>query len=401
VPLLAGLPKSAHRLPPPHLSPLLFRCLWSLFPRRAAQVTSAEAFPVALQLNASDSTGLDLLLVSRPCAGCVRVVLRWGAAPKDLDLHVTNVTAPPGDPESWSLLAATEHSYYNQTGENWGGVTLDADSQEGFGPETVTWTANSASGVYYVAVVVFETNETFTAASAGDTSVAVYGGEGLLGLFAPTGSAIEGLRLWTVIKVTKTSEGGYVLAAWNSSGGASDTNGEGTGSGASNATNGSGGNGTAGGGEADGGSTSSGVSNATNGSGGNGTDGGGEADGGSTSSGESNATNGSGGGGTDGGGEADGGSTSSGVSNATNGSGGGGTDGGGEADGGSTSSGASNATNGSGGDYTDGGGGAGGAGDGGGGARDGGGGNSSNLKISLHLRSSQVGSRVMARCLDA
>merc|ERR1712216_447254 len=89
-----------------------------------------------------------ILMVDLPASPKeIIVVLDWGKVPWDLDLWVVK---GGGEEEESS-------TYWAERGPN-GGVRLDLDNTESFGPETVTFTANTFPGVYRVAVNVYSAN---------------------------------------------------------------------------------------------------------------------------------------------------------------------------------------------------------------------------------------------------
>jgi len=77
---------------------------------------------------------LDVMVVPVMNAGQIRVVLSWGANPPDLDVRLLT----PMGCEVW---------YNNLRCTNGESVQLDADSTNGYGPETMTFN-QVASGIY-------------------------------------------------------------------------------------------------------------------------------------------------------------------------------------------------------------------------------------------------------------
>lgn len=80
----------------------------------------------------------DVVLSPSLDAGQFRAVLRWGAAPLDLDSHI--------------LFSDGVHIYFENTGSAvdspW--VNLDLDDTNGFGPETITISRLTTDGMYLV-----------------------------------------------------------------------------------------------------------------------------------------------------------------------------------------------------------------------------------------------------------
>jgi hypothetical protein len=159
-------------------------------------------------------TSAHTTLVRRPCNLCVRVVLEWGAAadgPADLDLRVLNIApqlpAPPA--ARWRPEGCQEPNevYWASSGPKFGGVSLDVDFTDGYGPETVTFADGVTDGAYHVAVSVYTTgDEASPAVLGGRASVAIYVAGGLLALEAPP-LAVWGARAWWVGTLTRTRVG--------------------------------------------------------------------------------------------------------------------------------------------------------------------------------------------------
>jgi hypothetical protein len=116
-------------------------------------------------------------------AGQFRIVLTWGATPRDLDSHLWVPTTP----------AITEVYFGNQ-----GSLTappfaeLDTDDVTGFGPETIT-IAQLLPGTYTYAVHNFSQDAPITSSGA---QVQVFGSSGSLGTFSiPT----SGTGIWWTV----------------------------------------------------------------------------------------------------------------------------------------------------------------------------------------------------------
>ncbi|MBN2356155.1 VWA domain-containing protein, partial [candidate division KSB1 bacterium] len=100
--------------------------------------------------------------------GEYRLVLNWGSAPKDLDLHLLTP----------AIEGRTYEIYWDNkgNGESIPFVALDIDRQEGFGPETIT-IKKMYSGTYRCFVENYSVTPDITSSYA---VVQIYGSEGLL-----------------------------------------------------------------------------------------------------------------------------------------------------------------------------------------------------------------------------
>jgi hypothetical protein len=96
---------------------------------------------VALADLTTDAPGIILSPVG---AGIARVVLTWGAAPSDLDAHLTGPDSTTGN---------RFHVFFGDQGrsDSLPHAALDIDNTDGFGPETITIT-KQFSGVYRFSV---------------------------------------------------------------------------------------------------------------------------------------------------------------------------------------------------------------------------------------------------------
>ncbi len=116
----------------------------------------------------SETKNLDFSLSPEISAGEMRMVLNWGAAPLDLDLHLYT-----------PLVEGSHHEvYWNNIGSKNSApfVYLDHDDTDGFGPETIT-ISKSLSGVYYCFVENYSTSPSITASSG---VVQIYSAAGLV-----------------------------------------------------------------------------------------------------------------------------------------------------------------------------------------------------------------------------
>ena len=104
---------------------------------------SAEGYTTdhkSLYINTYGTKRLEDFTISRELAGGeARIVLSWGAEPRDLDAHLVGA-GPDGKPFHISWLYRTVQ----------GVADLDYDVQSGYGPETVTISDVNGSYHYYV-----------------------------------------------------------------------------------------------------------------------------------------------------------------------------------------------------------------------------------------------------------
>lgn len=126
--------------------------------------------------------------------GQTRIVLTWGAEPKDLDSHLTGPI-----PNSTSRF----HIYYADMGSATSSpfAAIDVDDTDSFGPETTT-IYQQFSGVYRFSVRDFTNGgdgTTSTALSNSGAQVNVYQGNSLVATFnVPTN---QGGDVWTVFEL--------------------------------------------------------------------------------------------------------------------------------------------------------------------------------------------------------
>lgn len=161
----------------------------------------ARRFPIA-----ATAASLVLLLFPTPAAlagsvsdnpaaktETIRIVLNWGLAPADLDAHLTGPAADAGRRFHLSYFDArlTEGSTE---------ARLEADEDEGYGPETIVL-ANPGRGVYRYSVHDFGDRylEDAEALSNSGASVTVYRGDDVVGTFYPRVNAPG--TLWTVFEL--------------------------------------------------------------------------------------------------------------------------------------------------------------------------------------------------------
>jgi hypothetical protein len=143
--------------------------------------------------------GYSTLVAKCPCDGLsyaispvmqqldgLRVVLNWGAAPRDLDAH---------------LVSAGEHVYWNQ--QQGDDSTLDVDQRNGYGPETITIRERQGGRRYVYAVHDFSdrTLQDSNALELGRPQVRVYVGQTLVRSYE-IDPARKG-NLWTVFAINE------------------------------------------------------------------------------------------------------------------------------------------------------------------------------------------------------
>ena len=107
----------------------------------AAEGYIEEAFRIIL--TGSDKAVQDFSISPALAAGQIRVVLEWGAAPRDLDSHLEG-TASDGSRVSIDFMNRVARSGNKTYAE------LDLDDQDGYGPETITISDVNGSYHYFV-----------------------------------------------------------------------------------------------------------------------------------------------------------------------------------------------------------------------------------------------------------
>ncbi len=133
-------------------------------------------------------------------ASQLRVILRWGATPSDLDSHLVGPTEDGVD--------ICYHVYFGDKEYTVDGTTyanLDVDDVTSYGPETVTVFQVRQDGSYYYSVHDFSNggNETSTEMSASGATVEVYQGANLIAEYnVPTGKTGY---VWNVFKIVNGS----------------------------------------------------------------------------------------------------------------------------------------------------------------------------------------------------
>ena len=161
--------------------------------------TRTDPVPIA----AGATTTFSTTLVPVGPTGNLTILLNWGAAPADLDSHLTGPTTTGG--RFHVFFGAPNPVPY---------ASLDVDDVDGFGPETVTVTplsGNFVPGTYSFFVVNFSTTPEFDVSAA---RITVFQGGAQLAQFqvsAATGN--PALDIWSVFSftLTATPSGGIVL----------------------------------------------------------------------------------------------------------------------------------------------------------------------------------------------
>lgn len=136
------------------------------------------------------------LLIVMVSAGEARIVLTWGAKPKDLDIYVL---APHHDPSQ-----APCEVNWRQKNCHSNSVQLDRDDTQGHGPETITvkqWNA----GTYIVRIDEYRGNPRNSKIASSHATVAYYSPH-TGGMFSSVGSVgfIDG-RVWYVMGIDGTT----------------------------------------------------------------------------------------------------------------------------------------------------------------------------------------------------
>jgi hypothetical protein len=144
-----------------------------------------------------EKQGFSSLVVKCPCKGLSyalseemargtdsRIVLTWGDKPKDLDSH---------------LSFGTGHVYWERTTS--GGVKLDVDDVDAFGPETITVDKRKAGQEYIYAVHNFSDRENPQSKgfATSQAKVFIYTGNKLTRVYYVTPKAVG--NLWVLFRI--------------------------------------------------------------------------------------------------------------------------------------------------------------------------------------------------------
>lgn len=139
--------------------------------------------------NSSVCSNQNLSITPELNADTIRIVLTWGANPRDLDSHVKG-TLSGGN---------SFHVYFGHKSQYDGDVetcNLDVDDTTSYGPETITLNVTTSNPYYYY---IYQYAGSGTLASSG-AQVKVYQGENLIGTFnVPTDQGSS--RYWNVFAV--------------------------------------------------------------------------------------------------------------------------------------------------------------------------------------------------------
>ncbi len=139
--------------------------------------------------------------------GQFRVILTWGANPRDLDSHMTGPNAD--GTTRW-------HVYYS--GRTSGGICgLDVDDTSSYGPETITCPATSTTtglraGVYRYSVHHFSGTGTIGSSGA---SVRLEFANGTVYNYTPPSGFTAANDVWTVFEATVSASGAVTIAPVN------------------------------------------------------------------------------------------------------------------------------------------------------------------------------------------
>lgn len=120
----------------------------------------------------------------------LRIVLDWGAEPKDLDSHISF----PG-----------QHVFFSQ--KSGGNANLDVDDIDGFGPETITITKKHAGEKYLYAVHNYSEGDkkgSLSISSISKAKVFVYIGTSLVRTFYPPKNKVG--NTWVVFGIGENGE---------------------------------------------------------------------------------------------------------------------------------------------------------------------------------------------------
>lgn len=123
-----------------------------------------------------------------------RVVLRWGAQPRDLDSHLKGTSNRSS--EEYHVFFPSEHKKPDKA---YGEAELDTDDVDGNGPETVTFkVTNNRTYVYYVLDFTNQSNSRNTQLASSGAWVEVYRGNQRIEVYyVPSGTGIY----WEVFRI--------------------------------------------------------------------------------------------------------------------------------------------------------------------------------------------------------
>jgi putative cell wall-binding protein len=162
-----------------------------LEPGQYRVTAEAEGFqpsaPVAVTVQAAQTSPVDVLLSTVLQAGALRAVLTWDDNPSDLDSHL------------WLPASQPWHIFYGDRGslDACPFANLDIDDVSGFGPETIT-IGQALPGVYRYGVHNFSGGETLSQSNA---IVQVFDSVGLVATFEVPQNGTSAETWWHVFDV--------------------------------------------------------------------------------------------------------------------------------------------------------------------------------------------------------
>lgn len=125
--------------------------------------------------------------------GKYRVVLTWGASPSDLDSHLSGKS---GDGTNFHIYYPSSSKFaYDKSNKEIG--NLDVDDTTSYGPETITFNAET-TGTYYYYVYRYSSSGSLPASNA---NVKVYYGDNLVADYNIDSSANSSYRYWNIFKI--------------------------------------------------------------------------------------------------------------------------------------------------------------------------------------------------------
>ncbi|OIJ21743.1 hypothetical protein BKP45_03330 [Anaerobacillus alkalidiazotrophicus] len=147
-----------------------------------------ETRQVTIQAGETTTTNVSVMPIREDYEDEIRIVLDWGAAPRDLDAHLYGPT--PTDANFHVFYGNRSYSYGEETY-----VSLDVDVTNGHGPETIT-IYQQIEGEYVYRVHQFSSDEELKNSSA---RVRVYRGNQLVETFRVPTDLVG--REWYVFKI--------------------------------------------------------------------------------------------------------------------------------------------------------------------------------------------------------
>ena len=176
--------------------------LQNVFLGEARCIVQAGASQIPVVITIEPETGGTIPVTPPPAAGQYRIVLSWGANPRDLDSHLTG---PTGNSDERYHVYFSRRAYV-ATGDTL--AVLDTDDTSGFGPETITFTP-TADGVYRYTVFNYTVQGTQGGQFIHDspTRVQLYDSNGLRQTYVAPPPTSDNMGLisnaWRVVQITK------------------------------------------------------------------------------------------------------------------------------------------------------------------------------------------------------